>query len=368
MNIPANYTLLRPRPRGIRGAPRRAAGRLVGTMHPAVPRRLASRPHPMARQAEVGQEAALAKPESSSKPAAICLTGLQRSFPEIGENIREAVRHMLGGAFEVFGVKPPNETWATIRRLLPLQRIEPQVPCERALSPHLAQYYHCHQHGRSRARGCTANFVQELCDLQRCERMLQEREAETGRPFGVVLRLRADLIWETRVALPRPLAPDTLYVPWIEAGAGVNDHVAFGGRRAMAVYLNRASYLNSSNVWERRQSPLMSVWGGAYRGGAGGRGAARGARPRVTSEQFLKAVLRAEHVSARELQGWVYCLMTRKALLDQRGLFGCIARLRTLTACSSLVCSRNNVKYWCNCFNVTLPGPTPRMPCVHLLS
>ena len=61
---------------------------------------------------------------------AVCLTGLQRAFPEIGSNIREATTHLLGAGptsstatFEVFGVKPQNESWAAIETLLPLQRV-----------------------------------------------------------------------------------------------------------------------------------------------------------------------------------------------------------------------------------------------------
>ena len=58
------------------------------------------------------------------------------------------------------------------------------------MAPELERAYHCHQHGRSRTRGCSANFVQELCDLEACEGMLVERETELGRSFDAVLRLR----------------------------------------------------------------------------------------------------------------------------------------------------------------------------------
>ena len=213
----------------------------------------------------------------------------------------------------------------------------PQELCERPLAPELLQHYFCHQHGRSRTRGCTANFVQELCDLEACEAMLRERESEVGRSFDAVLRLRADLFWETRFEMPWPLPPNDLFVPWLESGHGYNDHVAFGSRAAMRVYLTRGRHLNRSELWRGSHSMTFG----------------RNGRPRVTSEMFLSAVLQQEGVRARELRHWLYCLVTRRAMLDQRGLYGCIARIRARTRCASLVCARDNVKYWCNCYNRT---------------
>lgn len=307
--------------------------------------------------------------EAWAPRAAVCLTGLQRSFPEIGGNIKEAVDYLLPpNATEIFGVRPADDPWDAVRRLLPMQRVVTQAPCQKNLSLSLRLYYFCHQHGRKRAKGpgcavagggeltgsaeycgCTRSMVQELCDLQVCARMLREREAEVGRLFEVVLRLRADLLWETRIALPSPVPPRTLFVPWLEPNAGYNDHVAFGDRQTMETYLTRSELLGDEAVWGDNR-PLPYVYGGGLplRGPATPSG-----RPRVTSEQFLRAVLYRAGVRVVPLKLWAYCLFSRKSLLDQRGAYGCIARARTRTRCSSLVCANSNQKYWCNCWNAS---------------
>jgi len=344
--LPMNRTLLRPT-RRIAARPRARPGRNLSLMLPMVVRRV----------------------EARSPRAAVCLTGLQRSFPEIGGNIKEAVDYLLPpNATEIFVVQPADDPWDAVRRLLPMQRVVTQAPCLHNLSLSLRLYYFCHQHGRKRAKGrgcalagggeltgsaeycgCTRSMVQELCDLQVCARMLREREAEVGRLFEVVLRLRADLLWETRIALPSPLPPRTLFVPWLEPNAGYNDHVAFGDRQTMETYRTRGELLGDEAIWGDNR-PLPYVYGGGLplRGPATPSG-----RPRVTSEQFLRAVLHRAGVRVVPLKLWAYCLFSRKSLLDQRGAYGCIARTRTRTRCSSLVCANNNQKYWCNCWNAS---------------
>lgn len=145
----------------------------------------------------------VARVEVLAPRAAVCLTGLQRSFPEIGGNIKEAVDYLLPpNATEIFGVRPVDDPWDAVQRLLPMQRVVTQAPCQKNLSLSLRLYYFCHQHGRKRAKGpgcavagggeltgsaeycgCTRSMVQALCDLQVCARMLREREAEVGRLF-----------------------------------------------------------------------------------------------------------------------------------------------------------------------------------------
>ena len=57
--------------------------------------------------------------------------------------------------------------------------------------------------------------------------------------------------------------------------------------------------------------------------------------------------------------------MTRR--LDQRGAYGCIARARARTRCASLVCARDNLKYWCNCYNSSCAAlRTPDAPAAKL--
>ena len=64
---------------------------------------------------------------------AVCLTGMERSFAEIGGNIREGLYSALSGASDVriFGVRPPSDAWSSIFRMLPISPsdVEVQRPC-----------------------------------------------------------------------------------------------------------------------------------------------------------------------------------------------------------------------------------------------
>ena len=68
---------------------------------------------------------------------------------------------------------------------------------------------------------------------------------------------------------------------------------------------------------------------------------------------FLAFVALTEQVRVWELRGWAYCLHTQKALRDETGQFGCIARARARTRCPSLLCPLHSRQYWCKCFNMT---------------
>ena len=51
---------------------------------------------------------------------AVCITGQERSFGEIGANVREGVLRMLGTPrVAFFGVKPVNDPWTGLQTLLP---------------------------------------------------------------------------------------------------------------------------------------------------------------------------------------------------------------------------------------------------------
>eukprot|EP00966_Prymnesium_polylepis_P227873 5273143-Prymnesium_polylepis.1 len=155
---------------------------------------------------------------------AVCLTGMERSFSEIGGNIREAVHHLLGtpaAKVVIFGVRPVNDSWTHINSWLSFQRVEPQIYC----TVPVPRWYGCQAHGRS---DCRHNFVQELCDLEVCERMIRRYERRHDRPFHTVMRLRPDVFWEARVDFPASLDSRAVIVPFMEAGGGLNDHVAFG--------------------------------------------------------------------------------------------------------------------------------------------
>merc|ERR1719183_1238027 len=92
-----------------------------------------SAPVPMLRVVDRrGDNWTQAVPQLRPPRAAICLTGLQRSFPEVGGNIKEALGSLLTlDATEIFGVRPATDPWDAIRRLLPLHRVVPQVQCHR---------------------------------------------------------------------------------------------------------------------------------------------------------------------------------------------------------------------------------------------
>ena len=125
---------------------------------------------------------------------AVCLTGLERSFSEIGANVRAAVLDLYGGqsaSVDFFGVRPVLDPWAQLRRLLPLRAIKVQSPCWSSRAANVAfAWLHCDFKFRG---DCRLGALQELCDLQTCERMLSAAEEQRGRDYKSVLRLRADL-------------------------------------------------------------------------------------------------------------------------------------------------------------------------------
>ena len=97
--------------------------------------------------------------------AAVCVTGLERSFGEIGANIREGVYTMLGPNVSVFGVTPPQANWSVVASLLPLRAVEPsRGPC---WSDHVRNATIAWMHCDFRLRGgdCRISFLQQLCDL-----------------------------------------------------------------------------------------------------------------------------------------------------------------------------------------------------------
>jgi hypothetical protein len=67
--------------------------------------------------------------------------------------------------------------------------------------------------------------------------------------FDTVVRLRPDTYWEARVSMAAELRSYTLYTPFMESDLRVNDHLAFGDRRAarhLQLYLLSCTYLAHS--------------------------------------------------------------------------------------------------------------------------
>ena len=104
---------------------------------------------------------------------AVCVTGLERSYPEIRWNIRAAIFGLLASAapqtdIHVFGVRPVNDSWPNARKDFgPLvDTIEDQRPCRPSNAP-LPMWFTCTR-GSKTIRGensCTRSFQQMMCDL-----------------------------------------------------------------------------------------------------------------------------------------------------------------------------------------------------------
>jgi hypothetical protein len=84
-------------------------------------------------------------PAASARPAtlhhALVMTGLRRSFDEIGDNVRSRIFGFLRGTgthvrIRRFGVRPTNDSWAPIvEKLGPFDALEQQMVSERQHSP-----------------------------------------------------------------------------------------------------------------------------------------------------------------------------------------------------------------------------------------
>ena len=263
---------------------------------------------------------------------AVCITGEERSFGEIGANVREGVLRMLGTArVAFFGVKPVCDSWAALQRLLPLTSVVPQHKCWDAEDLHVTvRWVHCDLRGR--ASDCRVSFIQTMCDLKSCLRMISSFESHNGMQFATITKLRPDVFWETAVYLPE-VKEHTLHVPRIDAANGVNDKLAIGGRAAMHAYLSRYKYVKNATA-------MAAGVGIRLQGG--------------TTEQFLDAALRKEHIKVRRIASWVHCMHNRKMLLSHVGHRGCIGRVRCRTPCETLLVPGPGIKAASAiCHNVT---------------
>ena len=122
---------------------------------------------------------------------AACLTGLERSYPEIAGNLRVSLSSLFGGLHHVglFGVRPPQDPWYAVPRTMHLKREVLQTSC----GIEMPRWYTANGKFVTRV---AANFVQSLCDLAACDDLLTEQETELGRPYVQVARVRLDIAWE----------------------------------------------------------------------------------------------------------------------------------------------------------------------------
>lgn len=197
---------------------------------------------------------------------AVCVTGLQRSFPEISGNIRRSLeelydaRAQLATTVAFFGVRPANDSWHEVREALPpLTNETLQRPCG-AKSP---AWFSVYARSHSARVGFQRAFVMSLCDMAICLRELvevHEAHAMGGRRFLTLARLRLDLAWEVPLRMPNGgLLPHAVYVPRMNAKAGINDKWALGHRLPMGVYLARVEAFAVANRLHDRSSAAISA-------------------------------------------------------------------------------------------------------------
>ena len=136
---------------------------------------------------------------------ALCATGLERSFSEIGRNVAGALRELnSSGALHIFGVVPANASWSpAVYSLLSPSRVAAQTPCHAPAGPRDLKWFTCTRGGGTTRGGrCADTFVQSLCDLQICQKIIHDHELQTGVQFRMVGRLRLDIAYEASIALP----------------------------------------------------------------------------------------------------------------------------------------------------------------------
>ena len=312
---------------------------------------------------------------------AVCITGLQRSFPEIALNVRAALDNLyhpepLHDAVDLFGVRPAHDAWADVRQHLPPITAESvQQPCRRNKPAWFSAYART-------ANAYTAylhNFVQSLCDLAACARLIEPHETavRSGSRYRTVARLRLDLAWEVPLSMPlRGLGERTVHVSRMNAKRGINDKWAIGLREPMMAYLSRVEELtvatrlhNSSKRasglalgWLHRHSSAgPSMYDFACNFGAVNegfrctpvfdrhtvwQGARTSHRFTLTSEQYLHWALWRRNVSIGYEPRWMFCKFGDATNGTSRK---CVPRMRRRTPCKSLVCQASNTD--CACAN-----------------
>lgn len=193
----------------------------------------------------------------------VCITGLERSYPEISHNIHYSLSNLyrawqsgsnpatlsqynqdgvssswqLEHSVAFFGVRPANDSWPTVRTDLPALSGESiQTPC----GPRRSAWFTAWARTATMKYTYGLSFAQMMCDLRACHQLVLEHENKVGRRFETLARLRLDLAWETPLVMPERILPNTVYTSRMNAKTGINDKWALGRRDAMAVYLERA--------------------------------------------------------------------------------------------------------------------------------
>lgn len=350
----------------------------------------------------------------ASPAHAVCITGLERSFPEIHRNVHLSLLNLYGGADDAarrrrrpsvnqllerrlegaergsarlgrlaafFGVRPANDSWATVKAggLPPLAGESVQTPCGENPDP---PWFSAFSRSNTQRVIYRRTFVQVLCDLAACHELVKAHERRVGRPFETIARLRLDLAWEAPLTMPpTPLRPNTVYTTRMNTKSGVNDKWAIGLRAPMAAYLDRVALLRTATaMYNRSGAPAARLAGRRSDGlasydcsegrtntafachaqsrnrttswqDAGPRGArAPSESPTrkfiMTSEGFLQWALWRHNVSVGYEPKWMFCKYKLPNPFND-SLKKCIPRMRQHRACPALVCSSSSTDCVC---------------------
>lgn len=325
----------------------------------------------------------------------VCITGLERSYPEFSHNVHYSLSNLYAGwrgvdgdgdaaaaplplnrAVAFFGIRPANDSWSTVRTdLPPLAGEAIQTPCGLGRAPWFTAW------AKTGTQKVTYgfSFIQMMCDLRACHQLVLEHERRVGRSLVTLARLRLDLAWETPLVMPPRLEPNTVYSSRMNTKTGMNDKWALGRRDAMSTYFERVRLIPLANAMWNRTAPLTSlkatgskeglmrydcggakinvpfrcgptrgqstVWqradavGLSYRGDTPVEVPPRAVLPQrrfsMSSEGFLMWALWRGNVSVAFETSWMFCKFGNAVNFTARI---CVPRMRKRGACETLVC------------------------------
>ena len=194
----------------------------------------------------------------------LCITGLQRSFPEFASNVRMSLETLYTdlNAVTFFGVRPANDTWHAVHATFPaLANESTQSSC--GVSP--PPWFSAYARDWSTKRQFAKSFVMMMCDMAACMKLIEHHEAVArgGLPFETLARLRLDLAWEVPMRMPtHGFHRNAVHTPRMNTKAGINDKWAVGLRAPMSIYMYRVHAIAAANrlLSKNRSAPSPSLF------------------------------------------------------------------------------------------------------------
>ena len=129
---------------------------------------------------------------SDTRVHGVCITGLERSYPEFSRNVHYSLSNFYSGwrgvdgggddataalpleqSVAFFGVRPRNDSWATVRTDLPALAGESiQTPCGLGRAPWFSAW------AKTTTQKVTYgfSFIQMMCDLRACHELVLAHE------------------------------------------------------------------------------------------------------------------------------------------------------------------------------------------------